>query len=97
VPAGWGAVRRGGAAKFDTDYHFYHYFGASYNRVSQYHDQGCVRRLRRQAGAGPKCAPGDGRAACAVVVVVSLMLTEKEERENVQNETWPGSKEAFLE
>jgi hypothetical protein len=43
----------GASAKFLTDYHFYQLFGTSNSRVSQYHDYGCVRRLRRQAGAGP--------------------------------------------
>jgi hypothetical protein len=52
----------GASAKFITDYHFYHLFGTSNNRVSEYCDYGCVRRLRRRAGAGPKRAPGDGRA-----------------------------------
>jgi hypothetical protein len=40
-----------------ADYHFYHPVGNSNTRVSQYPDYGCVRRLRRQIGAGPKRAP----------------------------------------
>jgi hypothetical protein len=44
-----------------TDYHFYHLFGTLNNRASQYHDYGCVGRLRRQASAGAKRAPGRGR------------------------------------
>jgi hypothetical protein len=51
----------GASAKILTDYHFYHLFGTPDNRASQYRDYGCVRRLRRQAGAGAKRAPGDGR------------------------------------
>jgi hypothetical protein len=53
--------KRGPQRKFITNYHFYHLSGTLNHLASQYHDYGCVRRLRRHAGADTKRAPGDGR------------------------------------